>query len=39
LAHDYLSVDLDKVWEIIERELPDLKRAIEAMLQENPPSI
>ncbi len=33
LAHDYLSVDLDKVWEIIERELPDLKRAIEALLQ------
>jgi uncharacterized protein with HEPN domain len=39
LAHDYLSVDLDKVWEIIERELPNLKRAIEAMRQENPPSV
>ena len=34
LAHDYLSVDLDRAWLIVERELPDLKRAIAAMLQE-----
>lgn len=39
LAHDYLSVDLDKVWEIVVRELPTLKRAIQAMRQENPPSV
>jgi len=34
LVHDYLSVDLDRVWLIVERELPGLKRAIAAMLQE-----
>lgn len=34
LVHDYLSVDMDRVWLIIERELPGLKRAVETMLQE-----
>ena len=34
LVHDYLSVDLDRVWLIVERELPSLKRAVTAMLQE-----
>ena len=34
LAHDYLSVDLDRVWLIVERELPGLKCAVEAMLRE-----
>jgi uncharacterized protein with HEPN domain len=34
LVHDYLSVDLDRVWLIVERELPNLKRGIAAMLQE-----
>ena len=34
LAHDYLSVDLERVWLIIERELPGLKRAVKAMRQE-----
>lgn len=28
LAHDYLEVDLDVVWDIIENYLPDLQRAI-----------
>jgi uncharacterized protein with HEPN domain len=39
LAHDYISVDIDKVWEIIESELPDLRRVIGIMLQEIPPSM
>ncbi len=34
LVHDYLGVDLDRVWLIVERELPGLKRAVTAMLQE-----
>ena len=34
LVHDYLGVDLERVWLIIENDLPGLKRAIINMLQE-----
>lgn len=34
LIHDYLKVDYDEVWGIIERNLPELKQQIEAILQE-----
>ncbi len=34
LVHDYLSVNLIRVWEIIERNLPDLKGKILLILQE-----
>jgi uncharacterized protein with HEPN domain len=34
LIHDYLGVDLNEVWGIVERNLSDLKRKIEAILQE-----
>lgn len=34
LVHDYLGVDLDQVWQVVERELPILKRRISIMLQE-----
>ena len=34
LVHDYLGVDLERVWLIIERELPALMSAISAMLQQ-----
>jgi len=34
LVHGYLGVDLERVWIIVERDLPDLKRAITAMLKE-----
>jgi uncharacterized protein with HEPN domain len=34
LVHDYFAVDTDIVWEVIERDLPDLKAKIEAMLQK-----
>ncbi|MBE9007120.1 DUF86 domain-containing protein [Fortiea sp. LEGE XX443] len=34
LTHEYLSVDLDIVWSVIENSLPDLDRTIEAMAQE-----
>ena len=33
LVHDYLGVDLERVWLIVERDLPDLKRAVATMLQ------
>lgn len=34
LIHDYMGVDLNEVWNIVERELPDLKRKVEAILGE-----
>jgi len=34
LVHDYLGVDLDKVWAIIERDLPPLKSSISLILKE-----
>lgn len=35
LVHEYFRVNLEIVWRIVERELPDLKAKIEAILQEN----
>jgi uncharacterized protein with HEPN domain len=32
LVHDYLGVDVGRVWLIVEQDLPPLKRAITAML-------
>ncbi len=34
LVHDYLGLNLGRVWNVIERDLPALRRAIEAMLRE-----
>lgn len=34
LVHDYFSVDMEEVWSAVERDLPDLKPKIEAILQE-----
>lgn len=34
LVHDYLGVDIEQVWRIIEQELPGLKRRVELILQE-----
>jgi len=33
LVHDYLGVDAERVWKIIELELPALKQTIAAMLK------
>lgn len=33
LVHNYLGVDLELIWEVIERDLPELKRAVADMLQ------
>jgi uncharacterized protein with HEPN domain len=33
VVHDYLGIDLDQVWDIVERDLPVLKRAVEFMLR------
>ena len=35
LVHGYFEIDLDIVWAAIEKDLPPLKSAIEAILREN----
>ena len=34
LTHGYLGVDLERVWEVVESKLPELRQVIEAMRQE-----
>jgi len=34
LVHDYLGINLDRVWEIVESDLPDLKTHVDAMFAE-----
>lgn len=34
LIHGYFGVDLDLVWEIIERDLPDLKKKIKDIIEK-----
>jgi uncharacterized protein with HEPN domain len=34
LVHGYLGIDLERVWAAVERELPALKAAVEAMKKE-----
>jgi len=37
LVHDYLGVDLGRVWEVVERDIPELKRAVTVMLERLQP--
>ena len=32
LVHDYLGIDLETVWDITQRDVPELKQAVEMML-------
>jgi uncharacterized protein with HEPN domain len=34
LVHDYFGIDLPLVWNVVERELPDLKERVNAVLEE-----
>jgi uncharacterized protein with HEPN domain len=34
VVHDYLGVDLDQVWQIAEKDLPELKRQLETIKGE-----
>lgn len=34
LVHDYLGLNLSRIWEIIERDLPALKNEVEAILKD-----
>lgn len=38
LTHNYRDVDLDVVWAVVQENLPDVKRGVEAILAEEPPS-
>ena len=32
IVHDYLGIDIERVWNILEKDLPLLKKAIQRML-------
>jgi len=34
VVHDYLGIDLKQIWDIVEHDLPDLKRKIGAILEK-----
>jgi uncharacterized protein with HEPN domain len=34
LVHDYLGISLVRIWEIVEHDLPDLRRKVEVLIQE-----
>ena len=38
LVHDYLGVDLERVWQIVENDLPGLKKHVHAMVNESWPA-
>ena len=33
LVHDYLGIDIERVWNIVEKEIPVLKKAVHAMMK------
>ena len=33
LVHDYLGINLERIWEIIERDMPALQRTVDAILR------
>ncbi|MCA1606209.1 MAG: DUF86 domain-containing protein [Acidobacteria bacterium] len=35
LVHNYLGIDRETIWEITQRDIPELKSAVVAMLKEN----
>ena len=35
LVHDYLGIDLETIWDITQRDVPELKRAVETILGAN----
>ena len=32
LVHDYLGLDLDRIWEVTQRDIPELKKIVELIL-------
>lgn len=35
LIHNYMGVDLARVWEVVERRLPELRKRVEAILDRS----
>ncbi len=38
LVHGYFDIDLDIVWRLVEENLPDLKQAVERILEAEKPA-
>ena len=36
IVHKYLGIDMEQIWAIIERDVPDVARAVAAMLEGKP---
>ncbi len=36
LVHDYFRIDPDVLWAVVEKDLPELKRALQALLMQLP---
>jgi len=36
LVHDYLGLDLEKIWDVTQRDIPELKKTVERILGESP---
>ncbi|MGA3164808.1 MAG: HepT-like ribonuclease domain-containing protein [Terriglobia bacterium] len=36
LVHNYLGIDIERIWEIVQRDVPALKRAAQEMLEQPP---
>jgi uncharacterized protein with HEPN domain len=34
LVHEYFGVDLEEIWQTVERDLPSFKKAVETLLRE-----
>jgi uncharacterized protein with HEPN domain len=34
IAHEYFGIDLDEVWQVVERDLPELKRKLNEINEE-----
>ena len=34
VVHDYLGIDLARVWDIVQRDLPELKHSVAAIMKE-----
>jgi uncharacterized protein with HEPN domain len=34
LVHDYFQIDTEIVWDVVERDLPELKRSLQVLLDE-----
>jgi uncharacterized protein with HEPN domain len=34
LVHDYFRIDTEIVWQVVERDLPNLKHSLQALLED-----